>query len=416
MNALAAGIKRLLLIWHRRAGKDRTGMEVAKRQMDLRPANYWHFFPKRVQAERAIWDGIDPATGVRFLDQTFPQAWRRSANNEKLMVTGPNGATWQLLGSDYYDRAVGAPPLGVIFSEWALSDPAAWDFVRPILAENGGWAMFITTYRRRNHAWQMVQNLRRDPAWFVDVQTVDQTHKHDGSRIITQEAIDQDRRSGMPESLIQQEYYCNPVASDPGAVYGRVMEEILARRSGHVAYDPSFPVVASWSFKPSMIVAAFAQFKGNETAFIGSRSWPLTPLHECLAQCQALPWRAPVNVIGVDDDAAVFDNFGQQIARADAPANFTTAAWNTNAMLERASIDTVSRPFAGDTENNLLLVDSLNGYALPKRADGSFGDSPADGYERHMAAAVERLAAYQKTARHSKRVPRNYANFDRAVI
>ena len=30
-------------------------------------------------------------------------------------------------------------PIGVVFSEWALIKPEAWDFIRPILAENRAW-------------------------------------------------------------------------------------------------------------------------------------------------------------------------------------------------------------------------------------------------------------------------------------
>ena len=40
-----------------------------------------------------------------------------------------NGATWQVLGSDRYDAAVGSPPYGVTFSEWALSNPASWAYL-----------------------------------------------------------------------------------------------------------------------------------------------------------------------------------------------------------------------------------------------------------------------------------------------
>jgi phage terminase large subunit len=68
------------------------------------------------------------------------------------------GSTWQVIGSDNYDALVGSPPVGVVFSEWALSNPQAWSLIRPILAENGGWAIFITTPRGRNHAHRMYRD------------------------------------------------------------------------------------------------------------------------------------------------------------------------------------------------------------------------------------------------------------------
>jgi phage terminase large subunit len=72
-----------------------------------------------------------------------------------MMIRFKSGSTWQVIGSDNYDALVGTPPIGVVFSEWALSSPQAWSLIRPILAENGGWAMFITTPRGRNHAHRM---------------------------------------------------------------------------------------------------------------------------------------------------------------------------------------------------------------------------------------------------------------------
>ena len=42
---------------------------------------------------------------------------------------------------------VGTPPAGIVFSEWAQSHPGAWAYLAPILVENDGWALFITTPR-----------------------------------------------------------------------------------------------------------------------------------------------------------------------------------------------------------------------------------------------------------------------------
>ena len=57
-----------------------------------------------------------------------------------------NGSTIQLLGSDNFNSLMGTNYFGVAFSEWALSDPESWVYIRPILAENRGCALFI------NHA------------------------------------------------------------------------------------------------------------------------------------------------------------------------------------------------------------------------------------------------------------------------
>jgi len=42
-----------------------------------------------------------------------------------MFVRMPWGSTWHLIGSDRYDATVGAGPVGIAYSEWALSNPSA---------------------------------------------------------------------------------------------------------------------------------------------------------------------------------------------------------------------------------------------------------------------------------------------------
>ena len=156
------GIQRHLLIWHRRAGKDVFCLSKARQEAAKRIGAYVHFFPKHIQARRAMWQGVDPKKGARFIDVAFGDI-EADRNNTEMFIEMMNGSTWQLLGSDNYDRVVGANIVGAVFSEWALCDPRAWDYIRPMILENNGWAIFITTYRGRNHAWQMVQQLQDNP-------------------------------------------------------------------------------------------------------------------------------------------------------------------------------------------------------------------------------------------------------------
>ena len=71
LDRLNSGIKRQLLIWHRRAGKDVTSLEIAGQQLQKRVGSYWHMFPKHAQARRALWTGIDAHSGESFIDRAF---------------------------------------------------------------------------------------------------------------------------------------------------------------------------------------------------------------------------------------------------------------------------------------------------------------------------------------------------------
>jgi hypothetical protein len=172
-----------------------------------RIGTYYHCLPTYNQGRKVIWDGRDK-DGFKFTDH-FPKDLRKSTNNTEMKIEMRNGSIWQIVGADNYDSVVGANPVGIVFSEWAVSDkyPDAWDYFRPMLAENGGWAVFIYTPRGRNHGFELYQMALRNPEWFCQLLTVDDTGA------ITKADIESERQAGMSEDMIQQEFYCSFIAS-----------------------------------------------------------------------------------------------------------------------------------------------------------------------------------------------------------
>lgn len=251
-------IRRFYLVWHRRAGKDVFMLDFFNDRMQERVGNYWHLFPFHVQAKRAIWKGIDVRDGVRFIDRAFPNRVRSKDNDTEMSITMPNGSTWQMLGSDNYDRLVGSNPAGVAFSEWALCDPAAWDYIRPILVENKGWAAFITTLRGRNHAYRMLKSLAGMEGWYVDTRTIEQTRRHDGKSIVTKADVEKEIREGMDASLAKQEFYCDPDAASTGAIFSRQYNRLLSITPIHTPQNSRILRVA-WGMKNEGIAAVAFQ-------------------------------------------------------------------------------------------------------------------------------------------------------------
>jgi hypothetical protein len=131
--------------------------------------------------------------------------------------------------------------VGVVFSEWSLTDPAAWDFIRPILLENGGWAIFNYTPRGRNHGYALYEMARKNPNWFCQLLTAKDTG------IITPEMIAEERASGMDDDMIEQEYYCSWMGVRQGAIYGQQMKA-LRERGGirELPYLRRYPVQTFW--------------------------------------------------------------------------------------------------------------------------------------------------------------------------
>ncbi len=220
--------QRAAVVWHRRAGKDSTAINLTARETQLRTGTYWHLLPEQSQARRVIWNGID-RHGRRIIDQAFPPSIRKRVSIQEMLIElkgerGATGSIWQLAGSDNYDSLVGANPLGVVFSEWAIADPAAWEFIRPILAENGGWAMFIYTPRGMNHGFATYNHALTDPDWFAERLTIDDTG------VISSEAVEAERRSGMGANQIAQEFHCSFEASNVDQFIDRALIEDAKRR------------------------------------------------------------------------------------------------------------------------------------------------------------------------------------------
>lgn len=246
-QAWEGGVKRLLLIWHRRAGKDDVALNMAAVAAHERPANYWHCLPLYEQARKAIWEAVNPHTGRRRIDEAFPVELRKRTDNSSMTIEFKSGSIWRVVGSDNPNSLVGAPPLGIVFSEWALSNPSAWAYLAPILAENGGWAAFITTPRGRNHVKSMLDMARTSPSWFAEVLTPNETgflldlveeQRREYQSIFGEEAGD---------ALIDQEYWCSFEAAILGAYWGKEM--LAAEREGRItdlSADPDLPVHTAW--------------------------------------------------------------------------------------------------------------------------------------------------------------------------
>lgn len=247
-NALQSGTKRALLGWHRRAGKDDVCLHFAATKVFQRIGTYWHMLPQASQARKAIWNAVNPLTGKRRIDEAFPEAIRRRTLNNEMYIEFVNGSTWQVVGSDNYNSLVGSPPIGVTASEWALANPLAWAYLDPILEDNGGWAVFISTPRGKNHFYEMYKSAKADKSWFCQVLTAKDTGRFNTEQldgILNRYHSLYGKDDG--DSLFRQEYFCDFEASLVGTYFARLISEARAEgRITNVPYDPKYPVYTGW--------------------------------------------------------------------------------------------------------------------------------------------------------------------------
>ena len=77
----------------------------------------------------------------------------------------------------------------------------------PPLRQNGGWLLGQSTFDGMNHFYQLIKKNQDNPLWYCRVDSITNLIDEEGNRYITDEMIEEDRQAGMPEYLIQQEYY-----------------------------------------------------------------------------------------------------------------------------------------------------------------------------------------------------------------
>lgn len=266
-SAMIGGCKRACLVWHRRAGKDLTALNWMIRSMYARPGVYNYFFPTYKLGKRILWDGIK-ADGKPFISH-FPTQSIAAKNETEMKITlriggghtagcpDPTRCTaphsiFQIVGADECDQTIpGTNPVGCVFSEYSLMDPKAWDLTRPILRENGGWAVFAYTPRGKNHGFTLWRNALREGSWFTSMKSVRDTRRDApgelGGFIVDEAGIMAERKSGMAEELIQQEFFCSFEGAVAGAYYAdQIRLAYEQQRIGRFEWNPKYSVDTAW--------------------------------------------------------------------------------------------------------------------------------------------------------------------------
>jgi len=257
---LSEGGKRAVMKFHRRSGKDELCLHHVACAAHERVGTYWYCLPQYSQARKSMFDAINPNTGRRRIDDAFPQELRATTREQEMMIKFHNGSTFQLVGSDNFDSLVGSPPVGIVFSEYALSNPTAWAYMRPILLENGGWSIFNSTPRGKNHFKAMCEHAedsvvldargaQTTAGWFYQSLTNDDTRVFSPVQMRDElKELQALHGEAYGRSLWMQEYYVSFDAAIPGSIFGDCVE--IARNAGRITvevpHEKGVPVHTGW--------------------------------------------------------------------------------------------------------------------------------------------------------------------------
>ena len=242
-EAIDEGVKRIIMVWHRRAWKDKACFNIIVKKAAEDVWIYYYVFPTYSQGKKAVWDWIDK-DGWKTIKH-IPDEIIKRKNDTEMKVELINGSIIQIIGSDNVDSIVWTNPIWIVFSEYSLQSPAVWDFLRPILAENGWWAIFNFTPRWDNHAKELLDMARANDKRLVSINTVNDT------KAITPEVLEEERKEiilkNWSDAIFQQEYYCSFDAWIAGNYYAEILSEL--EKNNHrtvIPYDPWLDVYTVW--------------------------------------------------------------------------------------------------------------------------------------------------------------------------
>jgi phage terminase large subunit len=229
-KAFDNGKRKVFIRWARRSGKDKFSFNMMVKEAVFTVGNYFYVFPSYAQGRKAVWEAIQQ--GERLLDH-IPREIRHDNNNE-MKITLLNkkdqdgkplpGSIIRIVGSDNIDNLVGSNPQGIVFSEYSLQNPQAWEYLSPIIAQNKGWVIFNGTPRGKNHMYDLEVIARKHPdIWHVSViQNLDPAlpdyFPTEGTVEATISMIEEERKHLSPET-IASEYGCSYTGSVDGAYY-----------------------------------------------------------------------------------------------------------------------------------------------------------------------------------------------------
>lgn len=262
--------RRALLRWHRRAGKDKACWCFLIKEAAQVPGNYFYVFPTKTMARQALWENID-SSGFKLLDHVPKEFITRRSNQEMLLELN-NGSTIRVLGYDKDPDSIrGIACKGVVFSEFAFSDPESYKTMIPALRESEGWAIFNSTPNGRNHFYDLWNSVVNSPRWFCSMMQTYWPDRPGYSGLISHDQFAHIvEEEGLTPEDAEREYGCSFNSGMQGAYYTDQLEKAYSEgRITNYVNDGIAQVDTFWDLGVDDSTAVwFRQKIGNKIVFI----------------------------------------------------------------------------------------------------------------------------------------------------
>lgn len=219
---LSAGLRFLVLVLHRRAGKTELAL---KKLLDAAMKNtlpdplYVYAAPFRNQAKTLVWDRLKTMTKV--MAETGHATIQESELSVRFLH---NNALVRLGGADNPDSWRGITLDGCVLDEPGQMKHEVWEEVlRPALSDRKGWAWFTGTPKGINFFSHLFFTMSKLPGWGKALYTVYQTDALDPNEV-AQVKLEQS------EQTFAREYLCDFSAAGEDQLMSLTDVEVAAQR------------------------------------------------------------------------------------------------------------------------------------------------------------------------------------------
>lgn len=385
-------IKRFVAIWPRRAGKDICAFNLVVRAALRRVGTYFYVFPTFSMGRRILWDAID-IDGRKVIDHYLPEEIVSAKNQQQMKIVLINGSQIQVIGSDDVDKSlVGTNAVGIVYSEYALQDPHAWQLAIPILKASAGWALFISTVRGRNHFYDLYEAVKDRDDWFCEKLTIEDTQH------ITVEEIEKEIESGqISRDLAMQEFWNDFNLGVEGNFYGKFINDLrIKEQITNIPWNPSLLVNTAWDLgfsDPTCVI--FFQVHGPNVHIIDYIQETQLSLVEVIQLVHKKPYSYGKH-LGPFDVAVTEYGSGINRWRIANEAGLIFTRYMDDVPSIEAGIEKVKCVLPRcwiDEKKCGSLIKSLENYSERKNSkSGNFSGKPAKNLFTHGADAMRYLA------------------------
>lgn len=430
-HAMSKTFKRAVLAWARRLGKDEIAMHITAVKSQQRVGVYYHCLPEYAQARKVLWDMRNPHTGQERWKDIFPPELIRHVNNQEMKITFHNNSVWQLVGSDNVNALVGGAPVGIVMSEAALSNPTSFAFFEPMLLENGGWSIHVSSVRGKNHFYKEYMDAMQDEKSYASHLSAYDVE------VFTFDDLEETRRkyvarygSTLGAALFSQEFESKWESAVVGAVWGEELTALERDRAMPIAYDPRYPVHTSWDIGSADGTCVLMWQVINRIPrlidwfFVRDRG-----LATCADELRSRPYRYGIHVGPHDVRAKTWelDGISRHAEAQRHGINFTVVARPTvksdgisaSAQLIRMmEINIKEEPVKNAADDCSFVLDKLKLYRYAFDTEKNIlSKSPIHDDTSHFADALQTFAIYINTNGKrllDGRMPINEEEFEKA--